>query len=1652
MAEKASYSLQKYSTLVKLNPDDPEAHFGLAMAFEEANDFNEAYKGYEQCIRLNTRHARARLHMGFLFARQDELARALDEWQKAFDIDPTVINWIKDPSFAIYYKKRIEESLSQFQRPIMISPDNAYAHYQLGLAYKFFDRPELSLQSLKKAVDINPKLWEAYVKAGDVYSALGQNKYSIMQYKSAINVNPKYADAYLNLGITYEKENMIALAVQQYERALELDADNYKIYYGLGRVYFKQGNNKLAIKAFQKSIDYDKSNPEVHFSLAKACEAIYRPDFAIMEYERAIECDPKYAEAYYQLGSLCLQMGDTKKAIDSLENALKINPADAYAHYQLGTAYFRVNNYERAINHFYHAAALNPKDAFAFYNLGLSYIQTGNYPKAIEELRKALELSPSEASYYQQLSLAYSRQNMMKEAIENLNKAIDLKPSEMATHLELALIYKKVDRFDDAIVELRKVLEIDPRSVDAHYELGMSFIDIKESDFAYEEFQKAISTQPDHAPSLHGLGVVFAHFRNQMKEALEYFTQAVKANPQYAPAFCDMGDALIAMNDNKEALVHYEKAFELSPDDLQMKMKYASALMKSGKVEKGTGLFAAVINENPDDAHARYMFAKAYEDVNEINRAIEQYQRASALSPEEVDYHLALAKLYQRLQKVDLAKQEYYNIIRIAPDHEEAQEALAELFGEKRVAPKPVKPMEAVSAEAPVAIHGEGHGADLREKIPADARVALPDGLMPGLNEGMFLPSFDDRDFISSPPDLSLELGLTAEAGSPSLKEEPPVRAAAPEAPPAPPPKAEPQPEPQAEPQAEKEPPPVQAKEEALPEPVTFVEPPKVKEEPLKPEPVVEPPEVKEEPLKPEPVVEPPKVKEEPLKPEPVVEPPEVKEEPLKPEPVVEPPEAKEEPLKPEPVVEPPEVKEEPSRPEPFVEPRKEAPVKSAEAPLPERPKAAEPVKEEIDPLLLSAEECLDIPILPDIEMLLKKEAEQEEAKARQAMEEAAKPEPFVEPPKAKEEPVKEKASALPEGIVLPEGFDDIDLEVLSGEQEKAAVKPEPAPVEQEPEAPKLPEAISPFEKGRKLFEEGSFDAAASQFSKIMKHEPQNYRAFYYLGLIEKEKSGAPSAQELFSKAFDLATAQGDDEYVLLALAEKDALREEAAPPSELESPKVPGEEEKAPEAAADKTEPAEPDEVLPFFADDDILELIAEVPSADDEAEKQPPSSRHEGPSGPSEAPLPPVFSEEYSFEKEVASFFDEELLKGISTHEEEPGKESVKSEPAVPRESEEVFSYEKEQAVKQEFQAGLEALVKKNYPKAREHFRKVLDEEGSHIKALEKLAEVEVLLENPAAAIEHIESILASAPSQTHYYCRLLPLYHRTGNSEGVEKAAAAILELPADNPERLKQTVPALLEASLVRQAVDEYKRYISAYPQKADFPLALARLYEQHEKHSLAAVQYQKVLHQKKTPEVFVNLADSYHRMQKFDAEKRMLEEALGIDQKHIEARVRMVALIDRKDDKEAEFKKVRELIGEKDLAGDLKERIVLIEKELGTGPETLPHPEKEQAEEPVSESPREEILFPGDEESAPPSPRPAERRQAGKAGDESALLQEAAEETPVFEIPMLLEIADEIFSDGEAADDTADESDEASGGDDDDSDARRRRRRKKKRRL
>ncbi len=79
----AGGEIKKQKKAVQNNPDDPEAHFRLATAYEEKNNTEAAIRHFQETLRLQPRSAEAHFNLGILFESKGDGENAIVHMNRA---------------------------------------------------------------------------------------------------------------------------------------------------------------------------------------------------------------------------------------------------------------------------------------------------------------------------------------------------------------------------------------------------------------------------------------------------------------------------------------------------------------------------------------------------------------------------------------------------------------------------------------------------------------------------------------------------------------------------------------------------------------------------------------------------------------------------------------------------------------------------------------------------------------------------------------------------------------------------------------------------------------------------------------------------------------------------------------------------------------------------------------------------------------------------------------------------------------------------------------------------------------------------------------------------------------------------------------------------------------------------------------------------------------------------------------------------------------------------------------------------------------------------------------------------------------------------------------------------------------------------------
>ncbi|MEH1903719.1 MAG: tetratricopeptide repeat protein [Nostoc sp.] len=112
-----------------------------------------------------------------------------------------------------------EDNLRKF---IKKSPEDPFAHFQLGNVLFRQNKSEEAISSYREAIRLQPKYGIAYNAIGMVYASQSRWEEAITEYQKALEINPNYGEALTNFALALWQTNKRDEALSSLEKALNI--------------------------------------------------------------------------------------------------------------------------------------------------------------------------------------------------------------------------------------------------------------------------------------------------------------------------------------------------------------------------------------------------------------------------------------------------------------------------------------------------------------------------------------------------------------------------------------------------------------------------------------------------------------------------------------------------------------------------------------------------------------------------------------------------------------------------------------------------------------------------------------------------------------------------------------------------------------------------------------------------------------------------------------------------------------------------------------------------------------------------------------------------------------------------------------------------------------------------------------------------------------------------------------------------------------------------------------------------------------------------------------------------------------------------------------------------------------------------------------
>lgn len=438
--------------------------------------------------RGEVKRAEGYLERGMIFRQQNNPDQALAAFNRALEIDPTLIaGYIKRGNL---YADRgdLNRAIADYSEAARIDPKSSLAYLNRGLAHAKQGAFDKVIADTSQAIELEPKLASAYFIRGAAYANRGERHRAIAEFTLAIRLDPKNPLAHNDRGLAFADQGEYDRAIADYTAALRLDPRLTLAYVNRGIAFRAKKNADRAIAEFSKALRLEPRNVPAYFNRGLAF--LDKPDFdrAALDFERVLRLEPKHPEAaarrdealkgkansppaevppkppavprkqekrpavapsaaqtakqtqdeerrqvraaaYFARGRGLYEKGEYAEAIDQFGKAIQIDPKDAQAFYQRGLSYVAQSEYAEAIADYDSALKISPRNHLAYYHRGIAHQLLGQHEKAIADYTRTLKLEPRMAVAYRHRGQAHQARGDTGRAQADFEEAQRLDPN-----------------------------------------------------------------------------------------------------------------------------------------------------------------------------------------------------------------------------------------------------------------------------------------------------------------------------------------------------------------------------------------------------------------------------------------------------------------------------------------------------------------------------------------------------------------------------------------------------------------------------------------------------------------------------------------------------------------------------------------------------------------------------------------------------------------------------------------------------------------------------------------------------------------------------------------------------------------------------------------------------------------------------------------------------------------------------------------------------------------------------------------------------------------------------------------------------------------------------------------------------------------------
>ena len=461
--EKAEATLKDY---LAAQPRSEQALAALAQLY---TDQGESARAIQLLTEATNEKPTAELlaTLALAYEQADDPDNAIATYRRALELDSDNVEIRRHLAQALLEASRYDEAVEELKTLTRLNPEDSQSHLRLSQIYRHrgqFDQAEAYLARAEELAPDDPDvdfnralLLEAEGKFAEAVGVLSDLVASLTRRDDAYNEQERRTRAVLleQLGMLHRRLENFDEAVETFELMMELGEEEAARASSQIIESLRQGRQlEEAAARARTALERFPQLAGFRLQLASVLGEMGKPEEAAELARGALNGEPGDREVHMTLVQIYERnklYAEAERALDAAEK-LSTGRQLEYVHFLRGAVYERQKKYDVAEQEFRKALAINPANALALNYLGYMFADRGvKLDESVELVKRALELEPYNGAYLDSLGWAYFRLEQLDLAEDYLRKAVARVRHDPTIHDHLGNLYEKRGRLDLAV-------------------------------------------------------------------------------------------------------------------------------------------------------------------------------------------------------------------------------------------------------------------------------------------------------------------------------------------------------------------------------------------------------------------------------------------------------------------------------------------------------------------------------------------------------------------------------------------------------------------------------------------------------------------------------------------------------------------------------------------------------------------------------------------------------------------------------------------------------------------------------------------------------------------------------------------------------------------------------------------------------------------------------------------------------------------------------------------------------------------------------------------------------------------------------------------------------------------------------------------------